>query len=101
MSFLEKCHRCGGKMELRKTEFELRAFVMRAGPDKGNVNYSVIPDGLEVPMCTENGCGEQLYDKKTCEALDAAKAFVAEKEPALKLAIGIVREQLQQWVQKK
>lgn len=92
---IDKCPRCGGRMEVKKSTFEMRVFVTQGGTRKGELNFSVTPDGLDVPTCTENGCGETLMDKALAVLLDATAAHVHRTEPSLIAYLTTVREAVQ------
>ena len=72
---LRTCPLCGHKMRREKKPFELRVFQRRT--PSGDLDFGVTPEGLRAEHCYENeGCGEWFYDKKTCQALDNATAYV-------------------------
>lgn len=72
-----------------KTVFELRTFIRV----KDNmVDFSVIPDGVELPRCAK--CGDMWLDKAATQAFDAATKQVKQQEGSLELYLNVIREQL-------
>lgn len=77
MSDETACPACGKPMKRMKMPFEMRMFVTRGGPNKGKLNFSIQPEGIEMQHCyTNEGCGETLTGMAEAKLLDKARVQV-------------------------
>lgn len=78
------CPLCGHPTEFVEAVFEMRVFVMKAGPNEGKVALYVVPDGLSILTCnTNDGCGEEFHDWATALPIDEAGLLAETKYPEL------------------
>lgn len=81
-------------MKVYRGTFELRAFAIRSGPRKGQIGYTIYPDGMERLRCTNPICDEELISGVAAIVADSATERVRQDEItqiALDLALGRAR----------
>ncbi len=81
---MDKCAVCGGAARIEPASFEIKVFVFQGGPRKGELGYSVVPDGMKYVKCyTNEGCGESYYDSENGKLMDAATQKLQKQMPNL------------------